>query len=96
MLCLIGKGGGEILNIYMLNLHICIFSFNHQNNPIGKCHLYICLIDKEMTAQRSEAQQGHTAAKVTGLGLKLRPESVLLEFTPHCLHQCSFTHLVRH
>lgn len=46
-------------------------------------------------AQRSEFAKGHTAAKVAELGLKLRSESVLLEFTLHCLQPCSFTHQVR-
>lgn len=47
-------------------------------------------------AQRSGFAQGHTAAKVAELRLKLRSESVLLEFTLLCLQQCSFTHQVRH
>lgn len=46
-------------------------------------------------AQRSGFAQGHTAANVAELGLKVRSESMLLEFTLHCLQQFSFTHQVR-
>lgn len=46
-------------------------------------------------AQRSEFAQGHIAAKVAELGLKLRSESLILEFILHYFQQYSFIHQVR-